>query len=295
MAVQQTSELGDHVKKLGGIMEFLRESFAGVIHDHQEDKKNMEMVQATLNVHNEPFRKVEARLEALSSDPDRSTHTIRTVARNQYAALELNTEAEVRRLSSRISSSPGSSSSTSAPAPSTATSVLGNIEMLGGIRENIPEEEALRIAKGFLHHAGVLPAVPAEARRRWTSAVHFKSPCPEHARSFASTVRDLPTRGYQRRQFWATIRATKERRTRNRKLLRAAEALQKYSKLANVQNKKAFNLVVCCRSSSIVLGSRKVLEVREPDNNYSRMDDWYSADLYAEKKEAIVAEIMSIE
>jgi len=171
---------------------------------------------------------------------------------------------------------------------------MGNIAVLGGIGENTPDEEASRIAKEFLSHAGVLPAVPADAPHRVTSAVHFKLPCPEDARSFVSAVRDLPTREYQGRHFWATTRATKERRTRNRNLLIAAEASQKYSKFANVQNKKAFDLV-CWRSSSIVLGSRKVVEVREPDNNYNWMGDWYSADLYAEKKEAIIAEVMSIE
>mmetsp|Transcript_48222 Transcript_48222/g.135724 ORF Transcript_48222/g.135724 Transcript_48222/m.135724 type:complete len:83 (-) Transcript_48222:907-1155(-) len=81
---------------------------------------------------------------------------------------------------------------------------------------------------------------------------------------------------------------------RNRKLLRAAEVMQKHSKLANVQSKKPFDLV-CWRSSSIVIGSRKVLEVREPDNNYMWMDGRHSADLYSEKKDAIVAEIMMIE
>lgn len=44
-----------------------------------------------------------------------------------------------------------------------------------------------------------------------------------------------------------------------------------------------------------MLGSRKVLGVRESDNNYNRMGAWYRADLYVDKKEVIIAEVMSIE
>lgn len=196
----------------------------------------MEVVRAKLDSHDKQLQKVEERLQALAADPDRSTNTADNVARNQYAALELKIEAEVRRLSSRISSSTASSSSTSAPpsaAPPSAAPPLaaasatsGNISVLGGIGENTPAEEALRIAKEFLHHVGVLPAVPAEAPYRLTSAVHFKFPCPD-ACPFIPAIRNLPTRGYEGRQFWATVRATKEWRPRNLKLLRAAEALHR--------------------------------------------------------------------
>lgn len=47
--------------------------------------------------------------------------------------------------------------------------------------------------------------------------------------------------------------------------------------------------------SPTVLGSRKVLEVRLPGNIYTSMDEWYSADLCSEKKDAIIEEVMSIE
>jgi len=139
------------VKKLSDMMEFLRESFAVVIHNQQEDTKKMPMVQAKLQTHDEQFQRVEAKLEALSSHPDRSTNTIGTVARNQYAALELKIEAEAKRLSSRFASaSASSSSSASAPPSFGTTSTLGNVAVRGGIGENTPEEEALSIAKEFL-------------------------------------------------------------------------------------------------------------------------------------------------
>lgn len=196
----------------------------------------------------------------------KETNIVDNLARNRYAALELKMEAEVRRLSARFSSSAHSSSSSTAS--SSTANANGNIAVLGGICTNVPEEEAISIARAFLTHAVVLPSVPPEAPFRLTCGVHLRFGCPEDARSFVSAVRDLLWGTYDGREPWATFRHTKERRTRNRRrLLRAAEILQRHSKLAGVKKKTAFNLV-CWRSSSVVLGNRRIVEVREPDNNY---------------------------
>lgn len=107
-------------------------------------------------------------------------------------------------------------------------------------------------------------------------------------------IRDLPSRTYDGRTFWATVRQPKERRTRNRKLLRVAEVLQKCSKLAQVKEKTSFDLV-CWRSSTVVLGSRRIVSVKEPDNNFTWADNWYTPDLYAEKQDIVIREIEAIE
>lgn len=109
-----------------------------------------------------------------------------------------------------------------------------------------------------------------------------------------ATIRDLPPRSFERWTFWATIRQPKERRARNRRPLRAAEALQRHSKLDAVKNKTGFD-VVWWKSSSIVLGSRGVVEVREPDNNYKWTDGWYGPNLYSEKQDCIISEVGAIE
>lgn len=244
----------------------------------------MEQFEGNIDAHERQLHKVEQRLETLIEGGEEVDEHRRQCGAKNYGALEQNIET------CGASPTPSSSAPSGSASPSMPTQ---HIAVLVGIGPHMPEAEAWGVVNAFLQHVGARPPVPPESPYRATAVIHLKSTNAVGARAFVQSVRDLPSRVQEGRVFWATVRHPKERRARNRKVLKATEVLQKHSKFAQVKEKTASDMV-CWRSPTIVLVSRRIVTVREPDSIYIWADGWYSADLYSEKQDVVVKGIEAI-
>jgi len=87
---------------------------------------------------------------------------------------------------------------------------------------------------------------------------------------------------------------TRERRARNRRLLRAAEVLQKHHVLPLIRERAPYKLI-WWRSATIVMEHRRVLKIADGAAPIQWSNDWHAPDLYNVRKEVLEAEIASVE
>lgn len=226
VAVPSDPALASQMQQMNEMMNFLRESVAVVIANQSEDKRKLAAIEEKMVRHDDLLRELEGRIATVTNTGSGIDQT----SRNQCCALEKKIKAEIKKLSGRIGASASVSSSSIASSPSSlSVPALDNIMVLGGIGTHVPEEEALRFARDFAHHAGLNFEPAHTSAYKMTSQVQYKFPSREEARQAVDTFRALPAevRRFRSRELYATIRQRKERRARNRRLLRAAASSPK--------------------------------------------------------------------
>lgn len=226
--------------------------------------------------------------------------SVDTTARNQFAALE-KFEVEIACVS-RLATASSSSASASTSASSRQYSSSGpssdsdHICVSGGLPRDTPEEEAIQAVRDFLKHIRVREPPKLESPYLLGSVVHAKFQTMQELRAHVDQIRllDQTARTFRGHVMWATVPQTKERRARNRRLLRATEVLQKYSVVQTLKSKPAYKLV-CWRNATVVMGHKRVCTISDGGSMVAWLPEWYSADLYTEKQDIIEAESNSIE
>lgn len=89
-----------------------------------------------------------------------------------------------------------------------------------------------------------------EAPYMLTSVVHTKLSLAAEMRAFVNDIRQLPEvqRTFRGRLLWAGVQQSPERRSRNRRLLRAAKILQQRHVLPVIREKTLYKLI-CWRGA----------------------------------------------
>lgn len=188
------------MRKLGDMMEFLKEPFAVVITHQKERAPEIECMERKLVCHEQQFGMFDKRLDSLEKQEQNITaemktaSSVDTTARNQFAALEKKFEAQmsrVTRLATASSSTtpPRPSSSTSSPSLAPACTVV-----IGGLERETAAELALETARGFLRHLGLEVPTEMESPYMLASVVTIKSSDPQSARTFVNDLRAFPDR-----------------------------------------------------------------------------------------------------
>lgn len=262
-----SSNGGEELRKLSDMNYFLRESSAMVVHNQDEAKQRVENMESKLPIHDDQFSAMEKNVDMLEkgqskmrAEPVASSSSaaaaVENTARKQYAALEKKSEAEISRIT-RI-----------------ATRLRHHDLCRHPLYRHKQPCSSLRSSEAChwtCRRRHCRPARTSFASFRFASrsrrpstlfmrAIHVK--LSSDLRLYVNMIRELglTTRASRERVMWAAVQQTRERRARNRCLLRTTEVLQRQSVLLHIKDGQASKLV-CWRSATVVLGHKTICTI----------------------------------